>query len=177
MHLHRKSAVPPAIELHVPEIPEPCDQPWDAMAGTARMRHCAVCDRDVHNLAAMPAAEIAHLLNRPGPLPCIRVSRDEGGALLTTEPAGAASHRRGSFGAAWVTAISAALTVSAAAQTPAPGTGEVVGRVAPPNASVTGRLVDAQGRSVADARVSLLSHGAPRGTLHVAPDGSFELKY
>jgi len=40
-----------------------CDEPWDSMAGTERVRRCARCDRDVHALAAHSRAEVTSLLS------------------------------------------------------------------------------------------------------------------
>ncbi len=61
--------------LQIPHIAQPCDQSWEQMPGSARVRHCAACNQDVVNLAAMSAAEIAALLQGPGPLPARRPPR------------------------------------------------------------------------------------------------------
>ena len=94
--------------FQVPTIAEPCQQSWERMPGSARVRHCASCDQDVVNLAAMSSAEIAALLQ--GPIPCLRIARHDDGTLVTTEPPATHSLPRIAAGL-----LTAALSVTAAA--------------------------------------------------------------
>ena len=100
--------------LQIPVIAEPCNQSWEHMPGSARVRHCVSCDQDVVNLAAMSSAEIAVLLQ--GPVPCLRVARQDDGSLVTLEPPTLRSLPRVAAGF-----LTAALSVgTAAAQQPTP---------------------------------------------------------
>lgn len=59
-------------DLHVRE---PCAASWEEMPGDDRTRHCATCDRDVHDLSARSGAEADALLARSlGKKLCVRVA-------------------------------------------------------------------------------------------------------
>ncbi len=54
-------------------VETPCNENWNAMPGTDRVRHCARCDYDVHDLSAMlPEDAEALLANTSGRL-CVRI--------------------------------------------------------------------------------------------------------
>lgn len=48
-------------------IARPCSEHWDEMAGDDRARHCARCDKPVHDVAAMSVAEVRALQARGTP--------------------------------------------------------------------------------------------------------------
>lgn len=51
-----------------------CSVSWDAMVGTARVRNCSVCEREVFDLTALDPEEIeAFLAERRERLPCLRL--------------------------------------------------------------------------------------------------------
>jgi hypothetical protein len=51
-----------------------CSVSWDAMVGTARVRNCGVCEREVFDLTALDPEEIeAFLSERREKLPCMRL--------------------------------------------------------------------------------------------------------
>lgn len=51
-----------------------CSVSWDAMVGTARVRNCGVCEREVFDLTALDPEEIeAFLSERREKLPCLRL--------------------------------------------------------------------------------------------------------
>lgn len=53
-----------------------CDVAWETMVGSARVRHCGICDREVYDLTAMDADEVeAFLAARRDALPCLRLHR------------------------------------------------------------------------------------------------------
>jgi hypothetical protein len=64
-------------------VTAPCQQDWDAMQGSARQRHCAACDRDVLNFAAMTPRQIEQAVALSGGHLCARISRREDGSLVT----------------------------------------------------------------------------------------------
>jgi len=43
-------------------VASPCEELWGAMRGSTRERHCELCDRQVHNFAALTAKEIEKLV-------------------------------------------------------------------------------------------------------------------
>jgi outer membrane protein OmpA-like peptidoglycan-associated protein len=52
---------------------EPCDESWDAMPGTSRKRHCAACDRKVHDLTGLGEREAAGYVRLHGASLCVRM--------------------------------------------------------------------------------------------------------
>jgi len=68
-----------------PTISSPCEESWAAMTGAVRERHCELCDRQVHNFAAMTPAEIEKLVVRSGGKLCARITQREDGSLVTLE--------------------------------------------------------------------------------------------
>ncbi len=61
-------------------IVAPCGQDWARMPGDARRRHCAHCDKHVHDLSARTRSQAQALLARGGDL-CVRVRHDVDGHL------------------------------------------------------------------------------------------------
>jgi hypothetical protein len=61
----------------------PCEERWDEMVGDDRVRHCARCDRTVHDLSEMSALEAEiRLLNTGERAPCIRYARHADGSIV-----------------------------------------------------------------------------------------------
>src|SRR4051812_3832533 len=68
-------------------IPSPCTQDWDAMAGDAVRRHCAVCDKQVIDLSALPRKQAARVLKVGAARGlCVRYAHDEAGQVQFREP-------------------------------------------------------------------------------------------
>jgi len=64
-------------------IASPCSADWNKMVGDDRVRHCAACNLDVYNFAALTDREIADLVaNRQGRL-CARLYRRADGTVIT----------------------------------------------------------------------------------------------
>ena len=92
-----------------PTIARPCEELWAEMRGTARERHCGLCDRQVHNLASLTSREIDRLvLEKDGKL-CARITQREDGSLVTLD-----GGSRVSFAAQIVAAASLALGAAGA---------------------------------------------------------------
>ena len=62
------------------DIPAPCAADWNGMPGDERVRHCAVCDKDVHSLSELSAAGIASLLERGNV--CLRLRIEADGSVV-----------------------------------------------------------------------------------------------
>lgn len=72
-------------------IGNPCDASFEEMDGDERRRHCAACDKQVHNLSAMTEAEAKQLLqkrHRDGL--CVRYRYDPEDGTVQFRDAGAA---------------------------------------------------------------------------------------
>jgi len=68
-------------------FPNPCSEPWEGMARHGCNRHCATCDKIIHDLSALKLAEVEDLL-QSGEEICVRarVGRDGAVALADTLP-------------------------------------------------------------------------------------------
>jgi len=66
-------------------IASPCRASWEKMQGDDRVRHCAECNLNVYNFAAMTTAEVEELIaNREGRL-CARLYQRADGTLITQD--------------------------------------------------------------------------------------------
>jgi len=147
------------------KVAKPCSESWEAMPGDARVRHCAGCDRDVHNLAAMTPVQIDVLLAKPGPLPCMRIVRHQDGSLLTAR---VESHRGFlQHASVALTTVMLAATTSFAQQTH-PATSDNT-------ATLQGLVVDPTGAPLPHATVELLSDGKRVAFTETNKDGVFTL--
>jgi hypothetical protein len=64
-------------------LEKPCDSPWESMAGSDKVRHCASCDREVYSISEMTELEAElRLLNAGEAVPCIRYARDSQGRVM-----------------------------------------------------------------------------------------------
>lgn len=98
----------PPIALRLPiaiDIPAPCSEAWEGMAGSERTRHCPRCDKQIHNLSVLTEAEIAELALRADACVSLEVRGD--GTLITADPAPV--ERRGRAGRVVLTAALTAL--------------------------------------------------------------------
>jgi len=111
-------------------ISKPCMQSWNEMSGAGAARHCAACDRTVHDLAKLTPREIMRLVDEKNRQLCARITRREDGSLVTAR----ASHHQVPFGSAFVLA-SAVATVPVVAQEAAPSAATVTGTVLTPENS------------------------------------------
>jgi hypothetical protein len=150
-------------------FPEPCSEPWEGMAPAGCRRHCATCDKVIHDLAAMTLDEAEGLLAAPDGA-CVRARIAPDGTVKTAD-----GHRHN--GRRLVAAASASMSFAlAACQTP------VIGEVSP-RFAVTGetwswyharktRLITADGRALQPA----LSEGGRLRFNNLKP-GTYTLRY
>lgn len=72
--------------LHRLRVVKPCSASWAAMTGEGAQRHCAACDRQVHDLARLTPEEIERLIAAENGRLCGRLTRAPGGHLVTRWP-------------------------------------------------------------------------------------------
>ncbi|QYJ06072.1 hypothetical protein [Qipengyuania flava] len=73
-------------------FPEPCGEQWDQMAPRGCNRHCAACDTEIHDLAALTADEIEALANS-GEKVCVRAHVAEDGTVATRSASSSGKRR------------------------------------------------------------------------------------
>jgi len=146
------------------DVPQPCAVAWESMRGTAAVRECARCERQIHNLSALPRAEALQLLSG-GERICVRLERTANGRIVTAEaPLLSAPYRRPWTGVS-VAALAAVLGLSEARASAArsltpPSVADVqaapasLARNVPRNRSVHGTVLDATGTPFPDATVA-----------------------
>ena len=138
--LHRR------MSLDVLRVASPCQASWESMAGDEASRFCEHCQKQVHNLSAMPRAEAEQLVCEAAGELCVRYARDEAGRVLTLDYEALPKGRRRRW---WVVplssggiaaAIAAALWGWASPKPTAPPV--VMGGIRPPatRAAVLGRI-------------------------------------
>lgn len=66
-----------------PKISKPCPASWDAMTGDQQSRHCDKCNKSVHNISELSAAEAEALLCKSTTSVCIRMQQTKDGAFKT----------------------------------------------------------------------------------------------
>ena len=69
------------MHCHDLQIPAPCHESWEAMAGDERRRHCASCDHSVVALSALTRDEAITLLATRGEHDCVRYEHDAAGVI------------------------------------------------------------------------------------------------
>jgi hypothetical protein len=72
-------------------IPKPCTQDWSEMPGSAAVRHCAECNNEVHNLAALTPGQIERLIYESDGHVCARITRKTFNGEVVTASAGGSS--------------------------------------------------------------------------------------
>ena len=76
------------------EIATPCPASWADMTGDDKCRFCALCEKNIYNLAEMTDAEAHELLTGDGKV-CARIYRRADGTVMTADcPVGRQRRRR-----------------------------------------------------------------------------------
>ena len=134
------------------EITEPCHEEWEAMTGDVRVRHCASCDKDVHNTAALTPQQIEALLCGPGPLPCLRIAHHADGSMLVAEE----SRAHTPYGVLAGVAMTALVSISSAVAAAQSSGGRVIMGTRPLARSVyTGQVLGPNGKPEQHVHVTL----------------------
>lgn len=139
-------------------IASPCTADWNQMAGDERVRYCAQCRLNVYNFSAMTTPEVESILgNRNGRL-CARLYRRTDGTILTQDcPVGfRATIRRVSRIAG--AALTAAMSVAAAAQTSSKTTLAPLVLQQAGGATVSVTVMDQSGAVIQNAKVALVEN-------------------
>ncbi|HVT13577.1 MAG TPA: hypothetical protein VHE55_15030 [Fimbriimonadaceae bacterium] len=93
------------------QIAKPCPASWDEMSGDERVRHCALCRKNVYNLSAMSRDEIRRLIEEREGKFCARMFRRDDGKVMTSDcPKGLAKAGR-RFAASLLASSAFVLTV------------------------------------------------------------------
>lgn len=106
-------------------FPKPCDEPWEAMAPRGCNRHCASCDKIIHDLAALTFDEAAALLDT-GTEVCVRAKVRRDGVIELKESGRSMARRM-------VAAAGVSLALATAACQTVPDTSE-------PRYQITGKF-------------------------------------
>ncbi len=148
-------------------FPKPCDEPWEAMAPRGCNRHCASCDKIIHDLATLTFDEAEALLATEEEV-CVRAKVDSAGAIAL-KPAGQSVARR------LVTASGAALALATAACQTVPDTAEpryqISGKFVYKSFYYSAALTSADGRTWPKRR----EPGTGRFVFYGLPPGSYTL--
>ena len=72
-------------ELGVVRIATPCRAKWEAMTGTARVRFCGACHKNVYNLSDLTADEARLLFTRSEGRLCVRFWARKDGTVITRD--------------------------------------------------------------------------------------------
>lgn len=73
-------------------FPDPCGEQWDQMAPRGCNRHCAACDTEIHDLAALTPDQVEALANSAEKV-CVRAHVSADGTIATRDM-GKARRRR-----------------------------------------------------------------------------------
>ncbi len=77
------------------QIASPCQEPWSAMKGDDRARHCDRCEQQVYDLSAMTRSEAEKFLSVAEGRVCVRFYKRFDGTVLTADcPEGVRRRRR-----------------------------------------------------------------------------------
>lgn len=66
-------------------VAKPCNANWDQMKGTEGVRHCLLCNLNVHNLSAMTAEEAEKLISATEGRLCVRYYQRADGTVITKD--------------------------------------------------------------------------------------------
>lgn len=89
------ATLPTSDLLQKIRIAKPCTANWAEMTGDERARHCALCEKNVYNLAAMSEEEAERVIREKEGKLCARLYRRNDGTVIFGDcPKGVAEARR-----------------------------------------------------------------------------------
>src|SRR5438046_1349796 len=138
-------------------IASPCTANWEHMVGDDRVRHCAACNLNVYNFAALTNSEIEELISSRQGRVCGRLYRRKDGTILTKNcPVGfqIKSRRISRAAGAALTAIMG--VAGAAAQIASPGKTAATTNVQQKDSQIRIEVLDLTGAVISNARVRML---------------------
>lgn len=152
------------------QIANPCNIEWNRMAGGEQVRYCLQCDKRVYNFSKMTRGEAEAIVSAARGKLCARITRGADGTVVAEEARPALhliSRRASPVAAAVVTAIlgisgSASAIVFPQAESSVSGPSgagakkpESQPRAEGGTASLSGRILDAEGAVIAGAKIVL----------------------
>ncbi|AOL94867.1 hypothetical protein [Porphyrobacter sp. LM 6] len=154
------------LDLEV-EFPKPCDERWEAMAPRGCNRHCASCDKIIHDLSALTLEEAERLLDGEDEV-CVR-AQIAGDGTIALRSSGKTTARR----MIAVAGASLALATAACQTTPdsAAPRYQITGKFAYKGWYYDAELVSADGRSWPKRREA----GTGRFIFYDLPPGNYTL--
>ncbi len=90
-------------------FPNPCSEPWEGMAPLGCNRHCAACDKIIHDLSAVRLAEVEDLLESGGQV-CVRARVGKDGVVELADAARGTRRMVATVGASMALATAACQT-------------------------------------------------------------------
>ena len=166
--------------LDAVDVPVPCSRSWDEMTGGEKLRFCANCAKDIHNISAMTRKEARKLLSESKENLCIRIEKDADGKIKTLKRQLHQITRHAPIAAS---VLSASLTFSAL--THAQQDRVIVGKPArnvsaaqkQTRATISGTVTDPSGALVPGAAIRLINvkDNSARNALSNA-EGFYEFK-
>lgn len=115
--------------LHSVRVAAPCQESWDTMTGSERVRSCERCQHKVYNLSELTTSEAEALLRDASGRLCVRFYRRADGTILTKDcPVGATTRRNqrlAQAGAGIAAAVGAAAALFPSQPQPEPVMGKV----------------------------------------------------
>lgn len=94
------------------KLTSPCSEPWEGMTPAGRNRHCASCDKLIHDLSALTIDEAEALLEANGEV-CVRARVGKGGVIELADAARGRRRMIAAVGASMALATAACQTVPA----------------------------------------------------------------
>ena len=91
-------------------FPRPCSEPWEGMTPLGCNRHCATCDRIIHDVSALRLAEVEVLL-ASGEHLCVRARVGRNGVVALADAASGRRRMIATVGASMALATAACQTV------------------------------------------------------------------
>jgi hypothetical protein len=145
-------------------FPKPCEEAWEAMAPRGCNRHCASCDKIIHDLAALTFDEAEALLATEDEV-CVRAKVGADGVIALKPSAGTTARRM-------VAAAGASLALATAACQTVPDSAEprfeITGKFAHKSFYNSAELTSADGRTWSKRREPgtgrFIFSGLPPGT-------------
>lgn len=122
-------------------IKSPCPASWDEMTGHGPTRHCAQCDKAVHDLALLSPREIGRLIESQRGSLCARITRGANGRIVTLPPPQVSSFEASRRASPLAAALVAGLLGVPGGAAPTPPTQQTVASDADSNAEPRARLV------------------------------------
>jgi hypothetical protein len=98
-------------------FPNPCSEPWEGMAPRGCNRHCASCDKTIHDLSALELAEVEDLLES-GEGVCVRARVGKDGIVKLADAAHGKRRMIAAVGALATLATAACQTVPPESERP-----------------------------------------------------------